>query len=247
MSGYSPGRVQFRQSFELCPIFLTNGVALPGGSLPIVVVTQAGNYDQGPLAGANVPIEDYFAHYQVIPGGTIVDNEFGEYPFANQAVAANAIIFSPLTVSLLMICPANPNTGGYANKTAVFQSLAATLRQHNLMGGTYTVVTPAKFYVNCLLRRLSEVSPPNDTKQVQAAWRWDFEQPLLTQADATQAYNATMGKIAAALPFDGSTSGVAGTVNAPATTAGVPLFPANASSVGGQLGIAPDISSTFLT
>ena len=74
--------------------------------LPIISITEALNFTVGILSGGeNIELDDFFANYQPIPGGTLIDQDIGEYPFANQSVAANAVIAKPLKIPMMMICP----------------------------------------------------------------------------------------------------------------------------------------------
>ena len=189
------GLASFKLSFVISPIILTGGVAgsLPGAAIPMLSLTQPTAFPTLLSPGDDLDLDDFFAYFQPIQGTTLVDNAIGEYPFANQTVAANAIIAQPLTVSMLMICPVNePNT--YAQKFALMQALQATLAQHGNSGGTYTVLTPSFVYTNCILTRMADVSS-GDSHQPQYEWQLDFKKPLVTLQDAAQAQNNLMGKI----------------------------------------------------
>ena len=240
MSGLSPGAAAWKLSFQLSPIILNNGIAasIPGGMLPIIAITEALNFATGILdGGGNINLDDFFANYQVIPGDTIIDQQIGHYPFANQSVAANAVIAQPLRVSLLMICPVQKDSG-YATKLATMMALQAALKQHNSTGGTYTVITPFAFYANCVMTSLADVSS-SESKQPQNVWRWDFEQPLLTLSQAQQAYNSAMGKIGAGVQTDGATSGLGSTVNSPFSIGTPGVIPSSTGSSTGSTAVAP--------
>src|SRR4051812_48610252 len=110
----SPGLVAWKTAFELSPIVLVNGLVegFPGGILPIVAITEAVNFPLSLLAGSqNSDLDGFFAHFRPLPGGTLIDQELGRYPFANQAVAANAVIAQPLTISMEMVVPAKGTLG----------------------------------------------------------------------------------------------------------------------------------------
>src|ERR1700680_1822169 len=99
MSSISPGGAAFKLTYELSPIILTGGIAnfMPGGMLPIIALTEPLNFIGGILSGGgDLDLDDFFAHFVPLPGSGLVSQEFGEYPFANQAVAANAVIRKPL-------------------------------------------------------------------------------------------------------------------------------------------------------
>ncbi len=231
----SPGLAAYRLSFELSPIILTGGIAtfIPGGALPIISITEALNFVEGLLGGADFSnLDNFFAHFHPLPGSTIIEQKLGEYPFANQTVAANAAIRDPLVVSMRMICPAREDAG-YALKLATMTALQATLEQHNASGGTYTVATPSFFYTNCVLLRMVDTSDAR-SKQAQNTWQLDFRRPLLTLQDAQQAQNNLMSKITAGTPLGSNPtwSGLSPTVGNPASLGTIGSVPAATNPVG---------------
>ena len=68
------------------------------------------------------------------------------------------------------------------------------LENHVQLGGTFTVLTPAYTYTNCLLTSLRDVTSPSD-KQVQFMYQWDFVQPLITISGATSVLGNLMQKV----------------------------------------------------
>lgn len=210
-------------SLQASPIILTGGIATQvGGALPILALTEAGGLLGSALSGASGLSEllsaaalaaqllsnglpkTLFANFIVLPGSTLINNQFGMYPFANQAVAANAVIAEPLQVSVLMQVPATSSTG-FALKLATMTALQNSLQQHNFSGGTYSVVTPSYIYTNCLLGPLSDASAGDDTQQ-QVSWRFDFTQPLVSLAAASQAQNSLMKQLTNGSPLSGISS-----------------------------------------
>ena len=194
----TPGQSTFQGSYELCPIILVDGICegSPNNSLPLI------HFMDGPISTLEgVNPNSYFGHFRPMQGSTLIDNQIGDYPFANQKVAANAIISQPLRITIWMDCPAN-SPGAYQNKQQIMSSLKASLDQHNQAGGTYTIATPSFTYTSCILTALRDVSRP-DSAQVQNAWQWEFLKPLLTLEEAEQVYSATMGKINDQLPVNG--------------------------------------------
>jgi hypothetical protein len=192
------GLDQFRLHYEYSPIVLTGGIAgdFPGKVMAIIQLLQNNDFDAGTLQSPNpIGFSDYVAHFQPMPGGTLIDVAIGEYPFANQAVAANAIIMQPLKISLMMVAPAL-TFGGYTRKVAAFTSLQQTLYKHMRKGGLFNVATPSFVYQDCILQSLRDITNQGESLQVQTRWQWDFVQPLLTvaaaqaaQSDLISAYN----------------------------------------------------------
>jgi hypothetical protein len=205
----SSGLTQYELTYAINPILLVGGAAgpTPGATVPLMTYLQGSNFasllSQG-NAGFN--LDDSFAYFQPIPGSTLIANQLGAYPFANQATAANAIITQPLNVSLMMIVPVR-EAGGYTLKNAAMTNLQALLAAHVLAGGTFTVCTPSFVYTTCILVRLADVSG-GETHQVQWRWQWDFQKPLISLADAEQAYNGLMGRLAAGTQVSPNGNGV---------------------------------------
>jgi hypothetical protein len=181
-------------SYQICPIVLTGGVAgqVPAGILPMLSLFYASGtalelpYDISDL-------DDAFGSFNVLPGGTLIQQSVGKYPFANQYVAANATIREPLTISVIMDAPMR-GSNAWNVKQTVMTALKATLDAHNNNGGTYTVVTPAYVYQNLIMTALTDNSRGNSPLP-QNAWRFDFEKPLVTLADAQGAQNQLMGRL----------------------------------------------------
>lgn len=226
----TPGLAIFKLAFELSPILLTNGIAIdvPGGALPIIAFTEAAHFVSGLLSGAaNIELDDFFAHFQPLPGSTLIDNQVGMYPFANQSVAANAIIAQPLQLSMLMRCPARDELG-YATKLVTMLALKAVLDQHNNRGGTYTIVTPSYFYTNGILMGMRDVSDPQ-SHQVQNAYQLDFLFPLLTLEAAQSVQNNLMSRLTGGTQVSGQPawSGLTPTVGNANSLAGPSLIPAS--------------------
>jgi hypothetical protein len=120
-----------------------------------------------------------------------------------------------------MICPAG-NQGGYSAKSSIMTTLQSTLALHNNMGGTYSVVTPARIYTFCIMTGMRDISDAG-SNQPQFMWQLDFLQPLVSQAAATAALNGLMTKLS-------NGSAPSGT---PGFAAGSPVT--NAASVGGNV------------
>lgn len=123
----------------------------------------------------------------------MVDYDIARYPFANQTVAANALLAQPLRVSLLMDAPVNENTGAMT-KLVTLSALQAVLQAHANLGGTYIVATPSVIYNNCILKTVKDNSAGNEPLP-QRSWLWDFEQPLISETAADRAVNSFLSKI----------------------------------------------------
>jgi len=181
----NPVSQAYNQAFQVSPIILVGGIVAnaQGGALPIT------SFLPTPTTPDDVIL------FVPLPGGTLVNNTVGMYPFANQQVAANAIIEQPLTISYVMIAPVR-DPGGYTTKTAILTSLATSLQNHNAAGGLYNCATPAYLYNNCIMTGMTEV-PGGETKQQQTRWQLDFIQPIVTQAAAAAAQSKLMSKLTA--------------------------------------------------
>jgi hypothetical protein len=233
MSGLGAVGALYQLSFQISPIILTGGVAqlIPGGMLPIVSIMQAASFIEGLLGGSNVTdLNQYFAHFKPLPGGKMLSVQYAMYPFANQQVAANAAIFEPLRLSMLMQCPASDNTN-FVAKFATLTAVKAVLNLHGAQGGTYSVATPSLFYDNGLLTDVTDVTA-GQPGQPQRDWQWDFVFPLLTQQQAVIAMNGMMSSLNNATPSTGATSGPEVVSGSPSSLAGSSLIPAAANSQG---------------
>lgn len=229
---FSAGLALWKLAFQISPILFVGGIAgpTPGAMIPIISYTEALNFVTGLLSGTqNIELDNFFAHYNPLPGGTLFNLEIGTYPFANQAVAANATIRQPLQLSMLMKCPAR-NILGYAAKLAIMSNLQQVLDQHATLGGTYTVVTPSFIYTNGILTTLRDVSD-TESQQPQNAFQWDFTFPLLTLQQAQQAQNNLMSQITGGVQVSSppAWSGVGPTVGAPNSLAAPSVVPAAAN------------------
>lgn len=234
----SAGKDQFQLSYQISPIILVGGIAsdVPGGSIPIVSLTDSNQFDTGLLSNSGAfgkKPDDYFAQFVVMAGGTLISNQFGQYPFANNQVAANAVIAQPKNISVRMICPVRED-GGYAQKLAIMTALQSSLAEHNNSGGTYTIATPFFTYTDCLMLEMRDVSS-GETKQAQYEWQIDFWQPLLTLQQAQQAQNALMNKLSSGAAVDGDPpawSGLSTTTGSPPSLATPSVVPAAQGAAG---------------
>lgn len=200
----SVGRSLWKTAFQGSPIIFSGGLAsfMPAQMLPLSSITEALNFPLGLTGGSriNTDVDNFFASFAPVSGGTLVEQEIARYPFANQVVAANAVIGQPLHVAMLMICPAR-NSLGYPIKLAIISALQAAITLHNNNGGTYIVATPSYIYPNCIFRRMSDVSS-GVSKQPQSAWLLEFEQPLIALgAGGTIASQSSLLQVMSSLGF----------------------------------------------
>lgn len=172
-------------AFQKSPILLSGGIAsdVPGGILPISVLTDGISVVNGLLSGANINTDLLSTNFQPAAGSTLIFQDVATYPFLNQAVAANATVKRPNRVIMNMIRPATTRNGGYIEKPVTFTAMKLSLERHNDSGGSYTILTPAYIYTGCLMRSLTDMSGFSDqVKQPQYEWQFEFEQPLLYQS-----------------------------------------------------------------
>ena len=168
---------------------------MPQGLLPIIGLTgQMFGFLQGASSSGSASLNDFPIRYVPIPGGTVINNAIGTYPFANQQVAANAVIQQPTNISLLMIAPVK-DSGGYLSKLSHFTSIVTAITNHNNAGGTYIIATPSYLYTDCVMVSMTDVTTA-DTKQQQVQWQIDFVKPLISLQDAAIALNGLASKTA---------------------------------------------------
>lgn len=199
------GRTIGKLGYEVSPILLTGGVAEKlGGTVPILLYTEAVAAVNGLIAGGlsgglNIPdLDNMWCTWNQLSGSTLVDNDVATYPFANQTLAANAVVNKPLTVSMQMRCPPN-GAGAMVTKLATLQALSAVLNKHITMGGEFVVITPGQIYTNMLLTRMADTSPsPESTPSSQ--FQLDFIRPLTKIDEAVQKQGTLMKKLSGGMP-----------------------------------------------
>lgn len=193
------GRAKFEDLYQTNPIVLTGGIAAnqPGGVISILDL-----------------LVDGFASFKPVTGASLLKNQCATYPFANQAVAGNALIADPLTLQMQMICPASsaPDGVGYLSKQSIMTALVASLNQHNAQGGLYTVFTPSFVYNDGVLLDLRDVTS-DDMKQKQVIYQWDLYFPLLTLAAAAAAQGSLYQKLDSGATIVGQPSFSTGATN----------------------------------
>ena len=225
----SATRSVYDLAFQISPIIFHNGIAagMPGNLLPVIGLTgQLASFLLSAVGNGSISLDEFYARYLPIPGGTVINQISGTYPFANQNVAANAIITQPKNISLMMIAPVRAE-GGYLTKLATFTSLVTAFETHNQSGGTYHIATPSYIYTDCVMGSMTDITS-GDTHQKQVIWQLDFTKPLVTLEDANTAFSnqtnaiqngqlvtssAVSAKIGAVANSAQGTTNMAGSVN----------------------------------
>ena len=213
-------RTAYDLAYQVSPIIFSGGLFSQtlGGLMPIMQLVSGVLADVTGDSSLTPQVR-----YVPLPGSTAISNQIATYPFANVNVAANAVIRNPKQVSLLMIAPVN-SIGGYLMKQAIFTALQNTFDQHNQQGGTYHIMTPSFLFTDCVMAGMEDVTQGDGTQQ-QIEWRLDFLQPLVTQQQATQAFNGLMGQIAGGQQITSAAwSGPGVAVGSPIQGGTAPLF-----------------------
>lgn len=183
------------------------------------------------LGGLPKNLDEAFATFLPLPGGTLISQSVPMYPFANVFVAANATIQEPISVSLVMIAPVNQR-GGYSAKLSTFSAFQASITKHNALAGVYVVATPALVYDDVLMTAMTDITS-EDFQQKQIEWQIDFIKPLVSQASAISAYGSLMGRLQS------------GVKTAPSYSGGPAASPANQQGVTGALANITQAWSAF--
>jgi hypothetical protein len=232
--------------YQITPIFLNGGIAqnIGGNILPIMALLNPSAYNILFSGGSgNFNMDSYFGIFQPASGGSLISQQIAEYPFANLAVAANAIVRNPIEVSLIMVTPMKTQYA-WAVKNATMTALKSALDTHNNMGGTYTVFTPAYTYYNMVMLDLADMSNPQIVTP-QNTWKWDFRKPLIAQSDLVFAENNLYAKITGGVQTSAEWTSAL-------TALGLPASSVNqAAGAGGTAPLSPPVniggtSSTIL-
>ena len=185
----------FWTSYQINPIYLVNGAA-GGGLMAISQLLNAAAYSNGYSSPSSAGTSDTFGQFRLLPGGTLIDNELAEYPFANMTTAADAVITRPLVLSLEMLVPADDKIT-LSGRLSIMTNLVTTLQSHIAQGGSFNVQTPSYIYQNCLLLNIADTSELDIGSQPQTRWQWNFRQPLITIEAAQAVQNQALAKISA--------------------------------------------------
>lgn len=251
-------RSDFTYEYQTSPIILVNGIA-GVGSLPLTSILNAPNYQSGvtgPSTATNTNTSSNntssqsaptYVNFNVLPGGTLMRNAVAEYPLANQATAANAIITEPLNIEVEMIFPATGDLPFEARRLLI-TAMKSSLDNHTALGGWYNVQTPAFIYAGCLLVDLIDsTTESGEGSQPQSRWVWSFHVPLLTQAQADTAQAQAMNKISTQTQNTGNPPGsqpVSTALGQPASGISSSLIPAAQDSSSSSLTFSGNFNST---
>ena len=223
--------------YQITPIFLNNGIAtnIGGSILPVMALLNPSAYNVLFSGGSDTfNMDSYFGIFQPASGGSLVQQQIAEYPFANLSVAANAMVRSPIEVSMIMVTPMKTQYA-WAVKNATMTALKSALDTHNNMGGTYTVFTPAYTYYNMVMLGLSDMSNPQIALP-QNTWKWDFRKPLIAQQDLVFAENNLYAKITGGVQTSAEWTSAL-------TALGLPASSVNqAAGAGGTAPLAPQVN-----
>jgi len=243
----TPGEIAWKISFQQSPIILVGGVApeFLGSYLPIMAITEIINFPAGLLSGGNIGMDNFFANFKPMQGASIIQQDIGKYPFANQQIAANSVIVQPLTISMEMQVITRTKLG-YYEKMAIMLALRETLYQHNISGGRYIVMTPSYIYTNCLMKSMTDISTAA-TLQPQNTWQIEFEKPLVTLDDAQASQNSLMQWMSRETKIGGAPawSGIGPSTSMPGSLASAAGSPAVATGAGGGIGSSPLVQAAF--
>jgi hypothetical protein len=219
---------QWKLSYQVSPIFLTGAPVanVPSGMIPFLSIVNPGAFpvtsneaysysSTGGVAGPDLSmvsldqksLDDAFGAFNVLAGGSLIQQTVAKYPFANQSYAANAILRDPLHVSLIWDTPMR-GENAWGTKLTVMQAVKQRLDAHNNGGGTYIVVTPSYVYDNLVMLSLTDASR-GASNLPQNAWRFDFERPLVVLAELRAAQSALMSKLTNGVITNGAWSGPA--------------------------------------
>lgn len=192
-------------AFRVSPIILTGGIAssIPGGMLPVAALTDAVSLVNGLITGgtSSASVSDLFAQFIPVPGGTIIANDVGRYPFANQQTAANAVIQQPLQVSMHMECGYR-GEGYMLTKTPLLLALQTTVANHINQGGLFTVLTPGFIYTDMICLGIEDIT--SEIEKPATLFQWDFTRPLTQTDEAAGTVSNLISKLSGGQVTDGS-------------------------------------------
>lgn len=191
----------FQVAFEVSPILLVDGIAskIPGGILPIAVLTEGLSIAGGVLNGAG--FVGPTSRFIPMAGTTLIQQEIGRLNFYNMTTAANSVINQPNRILMQFIRPASTQDGGVIVKGLTFAAIKLALDKHNQTGGSYTILTPSYVYTGCLMRSMVDASGFSEqNKQVQYSWQFEFEQPLVKISQLESVLGGLMDKFSSGMP-----------------------------------------------
>lgn len=150
----------------------------------------------------NLPdLDNTWCHWQNSTKNTLINNSISQYPYANQTVAANALVTQSPSISMQMVCPPR-GSGAMLAKILTIQSLISLLNKHCQLGGYFNIITPGQFYTKMLLTSVTD-SSPDATSQPASQYTFQFTRPLTQKNEAAQKMSTLMTKASDGMPSIG--------------------------------------------
>lgn len=147
-----------------------------------------------------------FVRFRPMPGSTLIEVQYSQFPFADRAIAANSGSFQARRIqvemfidfgktgieqlaSALGIETPTVNIVRYSMILPFMQSLTQKITDHIQGGGTFNIITPSQIYFDCLLENLSDVSDQSDGGPGGVRYIFSFVKPVITLTDTTKILN----------------------------------------------------------
>lgn len=144
-----------------------------------------------PLAALFYPIAGFSANgwaFRPESGAEIYRSEISQYAFYDASTAANSTTKEPLRFEFTLELPTN-GLLGMAAQLPIMETMKAMLENHRNLGGVFACLMPIGYYDNCILKDVKTTQSQADTKQLQPALVFTFEQPIITTTEAKDMYN----------------------------------------------------------
>lgn len=147
-----------------------------------------------------------FVRFRPMPGATLIEVQYSQFPFADRAIAANSGSFQARRIQVEMfvdfgktgieqlaaalgIQTPTINVVRYSAILPFMQSLSQKLTDHIQGGGTFNIITPSQIYFDCLLESLSDVSDQSDGAPGGIRYIFSFVKPIVTLTETTKVLN----------------------------------------------------------
>lgn len=142
-----------------------------------------------------------FVKFRPVPGATLLEMQYSQYPFANRAMAANSGSLQPNRISIEMFIDFGPvgiqqlasalgiktptiNIVHYSMILPFMQAVRQKLHDHVTNGGTFNLITPSQIYFDCLLESLVDNSDQSGGNIGGVHYTFNFIKPIVTTKDA---------------------------------------------------------------